>query len=130
MVKEGQPEPLKFVEKEKDGNTDSTFILTAYHPEDTKKKKPITIYCDLRVVPREFAEMNKVGPARSDPNVEPNLPPPVGRFKLSLNPISMLNQMCGAALRRKIWCCICCIICLVVLYYVFPLLASFVTIFG
>ena len=91
LVKEGQPEPPKFVEKEKDGNTDSTFILTAYHPEDKKKKKPITIYCDLRVVPRGFAEMNKVGPARSDPNVEPNLPPPVGRFKLSLNPISMLN---------------------------------------
>ena len=91
ISKAGEPEPLTFIEKEKDGNLDNTFYLTAFHPEDTDKKKPILIYCDLRVVPRAFAEMNKVGAARGDPNVEPTLPDPVGRFKLSLNPISMLN---------------------------------------
>jgi len=103
--------------------------MTTYSPADANKKKPIKIYLDLRVVPEEYAKTNKVGAARGDPNVEPTLPPPVGRFELSLNPIKMLNQMCGAALRCKIWTCICCIICLVVLYYVFPLLASFKTLF-
>ena len=130
MRRDGSPEPLEFVKKESEGNTDSTFILTAYHPEDPEKKKPILIYCDLRIVPKEFAEMNKVGSARSDPNVEPNLPPPLGRFKLSLNPFAMLNQMCGAAMRCKIWTCVCCVLCLVLCYFVFPLLASFVTIFS
>ena len=127
--REDQPEPLRFCEKESEGNTDSTFILTTFSPDDKKKKKPIDIFLDLRIVPREFADMNQVGAARADPNVEPYLPPPVGRFKLSLNPFAMLNQLCGAALRRKIWCCICCIFCTLVIYYVFPLIASFVTIF-
>ena len=66
-------------------------MLTAYSPADPEKKKPIKIYCDLRVVPGPYAETNKVGAARADPNIEPNLPPPVGRFELSLNPIKMLN---------------------------------------
>jgi hypothetical protein len=105
-------------------------MLTSFSPADPDKKKPIVIFLDLRVVPTSYASMNKVGGAREEPNVEPNLPPPTGRFKLSLNPIAMLNQMCGAAVRRKIWCCICCFVCLIVLYYVFPLLASFVTLFG
>ena len=82
-----QDDPLKFVSKE----SDSTFTLTAYHPDDKAKKKPITIELDLRVVPVEFALMNKVGAARAEPNVEPHLPAPVGRFQLSLNPFSMLN---------------------------------------
>lgn len=128
-VNPGEEEPLKFIEKERDGNLDNTFYLTAFHPEDPEHKKPIYIYLDLRVVPQSFAEMNKVGAARGEPNVEPQLPAPVGRFKLSLNPISMLNQLCGPSLRRKIWCCICCLLCCVIIYYVFPLLASFKTLF-
>lgn len=80
VVKEGEPELLKFCTKASQGSIDQTFILTAYHPEDEQKKKPIDIYLDLRVVPVAYAEMNKVGPARSEPNVEPKLPPPEGRF--------------------------------------------------
>ena len=131
-MSQGKPEPLKFCDNEKDsyGSPDTTIILTTYAPNDVEKNDPITILLDLRVVPIDYAAMNKVGSAREEPNVEPNLPPPEGRFKLSLNPIAMLNQMCGAALRRKIWCCICCILCLIVVYYVFPLIASFVTIFS
>lgn len=34
VCKPGQEEPLKFIEKEKDGNLDNTFYLTAYHVED------------------------------------------------------------------------------------------------
>ena len=119
--------PFEFCQKSSDGDKKSTIVLTSYTPKDVEKKEPIKIFLDLRCVPEEYAQVNQVGAARSDPNVEPTLPPPVGRIKFSLNPFAMLNQMCGAALRRKIWCCICCIICLVVAYYVFPLLASFKT---
>lgn len=128
LVKEGDPEPLAFITKEKDGNPDSTIILEAISP-NPKHKGTVKIYLDLRVVPGVYAATNRVGAAREEPNVDPNLPQPVGRFKLSLNPFSMLNQMCGAALRRKIWCCICCVFCLMVCYFVFPLLASFKTLF-
>ena len=35
LTKPGEEEPLKFIEKEKDGNLDNTFYLTAFSPEDT-----------------------------------------------------------------------------------------------
>ena len=63
-------------------------MVELLHPE---KKKPIYLKLDIRVVPKTFAETNKVGAARGDPNVEPFLPEPEGRFKLSLNPFAMLN---------------------------------------
>ena len=33
--------------------------------------------------------MNKVGEARQEPNINPYLPPPVGRISLTLNPWKM-----------------------------------------
>ena len=91
MVKPGEPEPFNFPRKESEGDKTSTIVMTAFCPADPEKKKPIKIYCDLRVVPREYATANVVGAARSEPNVEPKLPQPVGRFQFSLNPIAMLN---------------------------------------
>ena len=58
---EGQEEPLKFVASSSDaspGSLGSTFTLTAYHPEDIEKKKPILVYMDLKVVPVEYSLMN------------------------------------------------------------------------
>jgi len=46
---------------------------------------------DLRVFPGDQAKANPVGGARSDPNQEPYLPPPVGRISFSLNPFKMLS---------------------------------------
>lgn len=56
--KPGQDEPLAFVKKEKDGNLKNTFMLKSFALDDDKKKKPIWIYLDLRVVPQVFAEQN------------------------------------------------------------------------
>ena len=84
-LKDGE-EPFYFDKKD-----NSKFYLTTYSPADPNKKKPIKIALDLRCVPAEYALANKVGAARGDPNIEPNLPPPIGRFELSLNPIKMLN---------------------------------------
>jgi len=36
-----------------------------------------------------LAEANKVGEARQEPNVNPFLPPPLGRLSFSLNPLKM-----------------------------------------
>lgn len=119
--KEGET-PFVF---DKDDN--SKFYLTTFSPADPEKKKPIKIALDLRCVPREYADMNKVGAARGDPNVEPNLPPPEGRITLSLNPFKMLNQLIGAGLRCKIYCCCCCLLVLILIYLLFPLFASFKT---
>ena len=112
----GEP-PFKFVTSDKEGNVGSDIILKTYHVDDVDKKKPIFLRADIRVVPRAFADSNKVGAARGDPNVEPFLPEPEGRFKLSLNPFAMLNQLCAPSMRRKIWCAVICILCIVICFY-------------
>ena len=35
------------------------------------------------------AEKTKIGSAREEPNIEPYLPPPVGRLRFTLNPYEM-----------------------------------------
>jgi hypothetical protein len=74
--------------EEKDGviKDDTCFWLTSMVGE-----VPVKVCIDLRVVPPDYAEKNPVGKARSEPNNEPNLPQPLGRFKLSMNPFAMLN---------------------------------------
>lgn len=43
----------------------------------------------LELVPKKTAESNKVGLGRQEPNHSPWLPPPVGRFEFSWNPITL-----------------------------------------
>lgn len=43
----------------------------------------------IDITTMEYANDNKVGSAREDPNIEPFLPPPVGRLTFSLNPCAM-----------------------------------------
>ncbi len=64
---------------------DDSFILTTY-----KDGKPIELRIDLRVMPKEVAKKREVGTGRENPNMEPYLPPPVGRIEFSLNPFKML----------------------------------------
>lgn len=78
----------------------------------------------IDVVPAEYAVKNPVGSAREDPNIEPYLPPPVGRMTFSLNPCAMYKQLVGPAARRKIciWLCavVCCVLFVLIAYYVVP----------
>jgi len=54
----------------------SFWLETQSVDEDHKKSK---VRCDIRILPMEFAEKQKVGEARSEPNQEPFLSPPIGR---------------------------------------------------
>jgi hypothetical protein len=44
----------------------------------------------LEILPKWKADICKVGKGRDEPNVNPYLPPPVGRFQFTLNPISLM----------------------------------------
>ena len=78
----------------------------------------------IDIVPGEYAAKNPVGSAREDPNIEPYLPPPVGRISWSINPCTMYKQLIGPAARRKICIWLCCAVCIVlfvlIAYYVVP----------
>jgi hypothetical protein len=77
----------KLVMDFKDDNTFWVQITTRDDKGQIEKTGKIRIQVD--VYPKAMAEANKVGEARQEPNVNPFLPPPVGRLSFSLNPLKM-----------------------------------------
>ena len=85
------------------------------------------VLCSLEIVPQWYADMHPVGKGRDEPNMNPYLPPPVGRIKFSLNPFTMLNQLTGPKFRKKCYCIIC-IICLIIyLIFLIPYIVYFIS---
>lgn len=80
----------------------------------------------IDITTMEYAESNKIGSGRDEPNTEPYLPPPIGRLHFTLNPWEMYKQLIGPAMRRKIciWCAIAIgsILCVMILYYLVPII--------
>ena len=72
----------------------------------------------------KLIERMKCGHGRSEPNQNPCLPPPTGRFKFTLNPFSLLYQMVGpkayAKVRNFLLQVVCCLICILIVYYAVP----------
>ena len=64
----------------------------------------------MKIVPWEEAEAVPVGAGRAEPNHSPFCPPPQGRLKFTMNPFSVLEQLAGRAIYRKIMCCGCLIV--------------------
>jgi len=76
------------------------------------------------IYPKADAELNKVGEAREEPNVNPYLPLPVGRMSLSLNPLKMLEQLVGPGFRKKMYMFICIALCITICVMMFPMIFS------
>ena len=89
------------------------FWVQCYH----KNEKSGRILCSFEILPMWKAELTKVGLGRKDPNVNPYLPPPVGRFQWSLNPFKLPNQCVGPRFRKKLYCGIS--FCCLVIYLIF-----------
>ena len=83
MRKEGQ----KDYEWKEDGESFWLPMLAKNEEGEIENNGFVRVRIDI--VPKEYAEKNKVGSAREDPNQEPYLPPPVGRISWSLNPCTM-----------------------------------------
>jgi Ca2+-dependent lipid-binding protein len=76
-------------------------------------KKEGRVLCSLEIVPKWYAELHPVGKGREEPNMNPYLPPPVGRIKFTMNPFKLLNQLTGPKFRKKCYCIVC-ITCLII----------------
>lgn len=107
-------------------NGDSFWLPMMGKDEDGKMVDNGQAEFQIDITTLEFAEKNKVGSAREDPNIEPFLPPPIGRLSFSFNPFEMYKQLIGPAMRRKIaiWCCVFwgSICCVAILYYLVPII--------
>ena len=82
------------------------------------------VLISFEILPKVRASNSKVGEGRDDPNVNPFLPAPVGRFKFSMNPFSMLSQLVGPDIKWKICCVLCCILCCIMIVFMLPLVLS------
>lgn len=82
------------------------------------------VVVSFELVPEEMAQRCPVGEGRNEPNVDPYLPPPVGRFEWSWNPCKLISQLCGPEFRMKICLCICCLLCIIILAFVTPMVFS------
>lgn len=108
IIEKDKYKNIEFMTKS-DDETETKFWVQCYK----NNQKEGRVLCSLEFLPQWKAEISKVGLGRSEPNVAPYLPPPVGRFEFSLNPFKMLNQCVGPRYRRKIYCGIC-MVCLVI----------------
>jgi hypothetical protein len=79
------------------------------------------------IVPENEITTKPAGHGRSEPNDNPALPPPFGRFSFNFNPLSlffaMLSQICGA----KVVCFLVCICCTVCFLGVFMFLSTYLS---
>ena len=87
---------------------------------DGKTIKAGKLLISVEILPNIKALACANGEGRSEPNIEPILPEPEGRIKLTLNPLTMLKQMIGEELRRKICCGLICAICLFLFVMTIP----------
>lgn len=69
----------------------------------------------IQIVPEQEAKANPVGKGQEAPNVNPYLPPPVGRMRLSANPFLMLRELIGPKTCMRlllVCCCASCVLCI------------------
>jgi hypothetical protein len=88
--------------------------------EDRELEPGGRVLVSFEVVPGVHAEACPVGKGRENPNIDPFLPPPVGRIKFSWNPFDMAAQMCGRSFRYKVYAAICCILCCALVCLMLP----------
>jgi hypothetical protein len=88
----------------------SNYVDGKYQPH-TKGEVLVTV----ELVPGELVESYTAGRGRSAPNMNPNLPPPAGRMRFSLNPFYLGNAICGPALFQRCLLCFCLLLVVVVL---------------
>ncbi len=105
---------------------DSDTFWIDFKKQDDKGERVYTGKVRMRidVVPKDYAERNKVGAGRTEPNHSPFLKPPEGRIELSYNPLKMLMQMVGPEQRAVIYRYICCATCVLLCLMLFPLIAG------
>ena len=112
---------IQFLSKE-DDEDGTKFWVQCYKGKKEaagQGEKSGRVMCSLEILPKKNADLEPVGKGRDNPNVNPYLPPPVGRLEFTLNPFKMMNQCVGPKFRRKCYCyCLC---ALLVAYLIFSL---------
>ena len=113
---------IEFVDKSEDEEGDKFWVQL-----EKQGKTGGRVLCSLEVLPQWYAELHPVGKGRDEPNMNPYLPPPIGRIKFSWNPFKMFNQLTGPKFRKKCYCICCSICCIIYLIFLIPYLVYFIS---
>jgi hypothetical protein len=106
-----------------DPDDSAWYHLETKDKNDPTKVTPMGSICySIQIWPKDKATVMAVGAARSEPNTNPFLPPPVGRLKFSWNPFVLGSELCGPALCAQIFCCLLCIAFIVLMIFCQPFL--------
>ena len=106
-------------------NEDSFYVPACAIDKKTGKPKVNGyVRISIKIVPQTDADISKLGHGRDNPNHDPFCPPPVGRIQFTMNPIKMLLQLVGPAVRRKIYLGCCLILCAALCIYMFPVIMA------
>ena len=74
----------------------------------------------IELLHKDEGEKFPAGLGRGDPNTNPFLPPPFGRFRWTFNPFELLRQVLGNKLCAKIILLFCCVACLLICIFFGP----------
>ena len=91
---------------------------------DKEDEKIPSIMLSIDCVTAQEAENSPVGIGRGDPNQNPYLEAPIGRFKFTLNPYGMLSQLVGPQFKKKVGAMLCILFLLVSLFLTIPIFFS------
>lgn len=95
----------------------------AQREADPKIKNP-KIRVSIECLTKKEAEVSPAGIGRGDPNQDPHLEAPKGRFKFTLNPLKLIEQLVGPQFRKKAKIICCVVFCLLILILILPVLFS------
>lgn len=116
------------MESDQDGNSEDNKIVL-----ETKVKNVLDeggsdlvpkIKFSIDCLPEKDAKISPVGIGRGDPNQDPHLEAPKGRFKFTLNPFELLNQLVGPQFKKKACIIICSILCVLMIILILPIFFS------
>ena len=119
-VKRNGPQDWSLFKKKTEENEHKFWIECKRRNKAMKLEDGGRVQVSFELVPILQADACPVGEGRKEPNIDPFLPPPVGRLKWSWNPCVMAAQMCGPGFRCKLCCCLCCILCCALFIYIGP----------
>lgn len=96
------------------------FWVECFGTKDGNRVKMGKVQVSFELIPKSLADACPVGEGREEPNIDPYLEDPRGRFEWSLNPFKLINQTCGPAFKGKICCVFCCLFCCYLLIMITP----------
>ena len=97
-----------------------TIMKNGSDENEVKPKILLSIDC----LTMKEAKVSPAGIGRGDPNQDPHLEPPKGRFQWTLNPLKLFEQTVGPQFKRKAYLICCLVFCVLLMIIMLPLLLS------